>query len=195
MTSKFCSKCQLTKPTYKFNHDSYATDGFQHKCKACNVENIRQWVNNIRNYVNEKKRIDYATNPQRRISECIHKRLMNTLRKGIYTRRTAEIIDLSEVQWLDWLVYNFEGDMWFQNYGTLWQFDLVTPASAHNLTTEEGLLAAFNWKNIRPCLKSDNAAKYNFIMPFAQANQSIPVLAFIRKMRLTRLEAFLDKFE
>jgi len=72
---------------------------------------------------------------------------------------------------------------------------LIIPASAYDLTTEEGLLACFNWKNIWPCLKSDNAAKYNFILPFAQANQSIRVLGFIRKLRQLRLEAFLNKFE
>jgi len=85
--------------------------------------------------------------------------------------------------------------MTWANYGKLWEIDLVIPASADNLTTEDGLLAAFNWKNLRPCIKADNAAKYNFILPFAQANQSIKVLGFIRKLRQLRLEAFLNKFE
>jgi len=72
---------------------------------------------------------------------------------------------------------------------------LVIPASAYDLTTEEGLLSCFNWKNLRPCLKADNLAKANFVLPFAQANQSIRVLGFIRKLRQIMLEAFLDKFE
>jgi len=156
---------------------------------------VKQWRINNRNYVNEQKRNCYATNPKVRISKNIHTRLMNTLRRGIYTRKTAEIIGLSEVQWLDWLVFNFEGNMWLQNYGSLWEFDFVIPASAFDLAVEAQLLAAFNWTNIRPCLKADNAAKANFILPFAQANQSIRVLAFIRKMRQTRLEEFLNKFE
>jgi len=85
--------------------------------------------------------------------------------------------------------------MCWNNYGKVWEIDLIIPASAYDLTTEEGLLAAFNWKNIRPCLKADNLAKTNFIMPFAQANQSIRVLAYIRKLRQLKLEAFLNKFE
>jgi len=97
---------------------------------------------------------------------------------------------LPQVTWLDWIAFNFEGDMCFQNYGSLWEFDLIIPASAYDLAIEQQLLACFNWTNIRPCLKSDNLAKANFILPFAQANQSIRVLAFIRKMRQTRLEAF-----
>jgi len=78
--------------------------------------------------------------------------------------------------------------MCFANNGKLWCIDLVTPASAYNLTNEQQLLAAFNWRNIRPCIKSDNLAKYNFICPFAQANQSIRILAFTRKMKQIAIE-------
>jgi len=124
MASKFCSKCHVTKATYKFNHDSHTADEFHYNCKQCCIEHGRQWRENNRDRYNEQKRNYYATNPQVRISNNMHVRLNNTLRKGIYTRRTAENIGLSEVQWLDWLVFNFAGDMWFQNYGSLWQFDL-----------------------------------------------------------------------
>jgi len=85
--------------------------------------------------------------------------------------------------------------MMWSNHGSLWQFDLVITASAYDLTTEEGLLAYFNWTNIRPCLKADNAAQYNFILLFVQANQSNRILAFTRKMCQTRHEAFSEKFE
>jgi len=78
--------------------------------------------------------------------------------------------------------------MWFSNYGSLWEFDLVNPASNFDLTIEEQLLAGFNWTNIRPCLKSDNATKSYFILPFHTANQSIHVLAYIRKLRQLNLE-------
>jgi len=90
--------------------------------------------------------------------------------------------------YLDWLSFNFENGMCFSNYGKLWQIDLVIPASAYDLSNEQQLLAAFNWHNIRPCLKSENAAKYNFILPFAQANQSIRLLAFSRKMKQLAIE-------
>jgi len=92
---------------------------------------------------------------------------------------------------LEWLSYNFEGEICFANYGQLWQFDLVIPASAYDLIEEQQLLSCFNWKNIRPCLKSANLAKYNFICQFTIANKSIRVLGFIRKMRQIRIEHFL----
>jgi len=84
--------------------------------------------------------------------------------------------------------------MTWANYGKLWGIDLIIPASAYNLTIEEQLLACFNWKNIRPCLKRDNLAKANFVLPFTQVNQSIRILGFIIKMSQIRLESFLNKF-
>jgi len=193
--TKQCSRCKITKPTYEFNHDSYSTDGFYHKCKACNVKHTKEWVNNNREYYNEQARIRIATNPQHKISRNMHHRLWNILRHGCYSTRTEQIIGLNKQTYLEWLSYNFEGEMTWANYGKMWEIDLIIPASAFDLTTEEGLLSCFNWKNIRPCLKSDNAAKYNFILPLIQANQSIRVLGFIRKMQQIKLEDFLNKFE
>jgi len=67
MTSKMCSTCQVNKPTYKFNHDSYAADGFHHKCKQCSVEHVREWNNNNRDRVNAHERNRRLTNLQYKI--------------------------------------------------------------------------------------------------------------------------------
>jgi len=173
--TKRCGSCQSVKSVNDCNRSTSSPDGLRWECKSCNVQIWKKWRINNRDCVNEQYRNKYATNQQVKVDRNMHDRLRNTLRKGIYTLRTAEIIGLSEVQWLDWLVFNFEGDMWFQNYGSLWEFNLVIPASAFDLTIDAQLLTAFNWRNIRPCLKSDNLAKYNFILPFAHANQSIRV--------------------
>jgi len=125
----------------------------------------------------------------------MHAKLNHILRRGIYSARTEQIIGLSKPLYLEWLSYNFENDMCWANYGKLWCIDLVIPASAYNITDEEQLLTAFNGRNIRPCLKNANAVKFNFIMPFTIANQSIRVLGFIRKMCQIRIEHFLQNKE
>jgi len=47
-----CSKCQVFKPTYDFNHKLDTADGYRYECKACNVEIVKQWRENNRNHVN-----------------------------------------------------------------------------------------------------------------------------------------------
>jgi len=113
-------------------------------CKSCNDEVRREWRENNRHHVNEQKRNDYANNAQRRISNNIHQILKNILRRGCYSTRTEQIIGLNKTTYLEWLSYNFEGEMCFANYGQLWCIDLVVPASAYDLTDEQQLLVAFN---------------------------------------------------
>jgi len=188
MSSKICGRCNLIKLVCDFNKSSSTSDGYRYECKSCNSEIKKEWCNNNRDHVNEHSRNYYANNEQRRICKNMHVKLNGILRRGHYSLRIEEILGVPKGIYLDWLKFNFENGMCFQNYGKLWQIDLVIPASVFDLTNEQQLLAAFNWRNIRPCLKSENAAKYNFILAFAQANQSIRLLAFTRKMKQLAIE-------
>jgi len=190
MASKMCGKCQATKSVCDFNKSSLTSDGYRFECKTCHVEEVRQWRENNREHVNDYFSNRRAINPQHQICNNMHVRLNSILRRGSYSTRTEQIIGLNKTTYLEWLSYNFEGEMCWATYGKVWQLDLVIPASAYDLTDEHQLLRCFNWKNIRPCLKKDNGAKYNFICQFTIANQSIRVLGFIRKMRQIRIEHF-----
>jgi len=183
MASKCCSRCNVSKSVNDFKKMTAARDGIQSYCKVCSNEVYQQWRENNRDYYNDHERNYQTNNPQRRINKNVHSKLNNILRRGIYSVRTEEILGVPKVLYLDWLSFNFENNMCFANYAKVWQINLVIPASAFDLTNEQQLLACFNWRNTRPCLKSDNLAKYNFICPFAQANQSIRILAFSRKMQ------------
>jgi len=188
MASKICGRCNLIKSVNDLNKKSAASDGYQSMCKTCCVEHVKQWRDVNRERSNERSRNYRANNANTRISKNIHDRLNRILRRGCYSLRTEEILGIPKGIYLDWLSFYFENGMCFANYGSLWQIDLVIPASAYDLTNEQQLLACFNFRNIRPCLKSQNLAKYNFICPFAQANQSIRLLALTRKMRQLAIE-------
>jgi len=193
--TKRCSICNVDKAVYNFNKKASAADGYDNRCKPCKVEYNRNWVNDNREYVRERERNRRVNNPNHRISINMHRRLNHILHRGIYSARTEQIIGLNKPTYLEWLSYNFENEMTWANYGQLWHIDLVILASAYDLTNEQELLSCFNWKNLRPCLKKDNAAKYNFMCQFTIANQSIRVLKFIRKMRQIRIEHFLRNIE
>jgi len=191
--TKQCGRCNLIKSVCDFNRST--RDGYMSKCKVCCVEDKREWVNNNREHVNEYLRNSFATNPSARIANNMHRRLNHILHRGSYSTRTEHIIGLNKPTYLEWLNYNFEENMCWANYGIVWCFDLIIPASAYDLTDEVQLLSCFNWKNIRPCIKKDNAVKFIFICQFTIANHSIRVLGFIRKMRQIRIEHFLRNIE
>jgi len=159
-----CSKCEDMKLTSEFERKTSSKDGYQSYCKMCGDEYVQQWKENNRDHINSQKRIRYSTIPQIRIYQSVHDRLKNNLRRGRYTRRTEQINGLTQVQFMDWLSFNFKDNMCWSNYGSFWQFDLIIPASSFDLTIEAQLLTCFNWNNIRPCLRSDNATKSDFIL-------------------------------
>jgi len=143
----------------------------------------------------KRERNRRVNNAHHRISIIMHRRLNHILHRGTYSLRTEQIIGLTKPQYLEWLSYNFEGEMTSANYGQLWCIDFIIPASAYDFTNEEQLFSCFNWKNIRPCIEKENAAKYKFICQFTKANQSVRVLGFFRKMRQIRSEHFLQNIE
>jgi len=181
--TKYCGSCQSTKFVNEFNRSSSTRDGLRWECKSCNVEIWQQWrINNkVRN--NEREHIRYATDPPYRIKQNMHAKINGVLRRGKYSERLEQVIGLTQVQFLEWISSNFNDNMNWSNYAVLWQFDLVIPASSFDLTVETQLLCAFNWSNIQPCLKSENAVKYNFILFEQIVAQKIKAQEFFRKMQ------------
>jgi len=119
MATKMCSKCKMTKSVSDFNKSSSTCDGYRFECKTCHIELNRQWVNNNREYVKEREHNRRVNNPQHQISKNMHAKLNNILRRGIYSARFEEIIGLNMPTYLEWLSYNFEGEMCFATYGKL----------------------------------------------------------------------------
>jgi len=71
-STKQCGRCNLIKSVNEFNHRSAGSDGYQSRCKLCNVEVNQIWLNNNRDRFNEQNRNKYATNPQCQINKiCI----------------------------------------------------------------------------------------------------------------------------
>jgi len=136
MVSKLCNTCNTVKSVNEFNKMAVSRDGCQSKCKVCNGVAVQNWNENNRDRLNECLRNRRVNNPQHRISNNMHRKLNHLLHRGIYSARTEQIIGLNKQTYLEWLSYNFEGEMCFATYGKVWQIDLIIPASAYDLTTE-----------------------------------------------------------
>lgn len=60
-----------------------------------------------------------------------------------------------------WIEYNFDKNMTWNNQGTYWDIDHVTPCDFYDLTLEKNIKYCFNWRNLRPLSKPDNNVKLN----------------------------------
>jgi hypothetical protein len=180
METKRCSSCESEKDLNEFASNRSSDDGKHNRCRPCDSEYKKQWRVNNHDRANNYQVNHRANNPQHRIKESMLSRLNNFIRRGTYSARTEELIGCSRQVFTDWLGFNFENGMAFENHGTLWHFDFVIPFKAFDLTNEDELRAAMHYSNIKPCIKDMNWRKGSAILPFFIANQKIRFHAFNR---------------
>jgi len=140
--TKYSRSCNTVKFVNDFNR--LTSRGYDYRCKQCSIEHVSEWTANNRAGANERERNRYVNNSQYRISRIMHTKINGILRHGKYSERLEQVIGLTPVQFLDWISFNFKDNMCWYNYSTLWQFDLVIPASSFDLTVEAQLQCCFN---------------------------------------------------
>lgn len=58
-----------------------------------------------------------------------------------------------------WISFQFSEEMNWDNYGVYWNIDHVKPCSSFDFSKKEDQKECFQWKNTRPCIKSENESK------------------------------------
>jgi hypothetical protein len=180
METKRCSICRIEKELNEYSSDRSSDDGKYHRCRPCDSEYKRQWLINNRGRRNNYQVNKYAADPQVRIRNSMIGRLNRFINRGDYSARKEELIGCTRQVFTDWIYFNLEDGMTFENHGTLWSFDMVIPFKAFDLTNEDDLRAVMNYSNIKPCIKDLNWRKNAAILPFFIANQKIRFHAFNR---------------
>jgi len=66
---------------------------------------------------------------------------------------------------IDWIEYQFDDKMSWENNGSYWHIDHITPTVSFDLNTDEGVKKCFHWSNIQPLEKTQNMKKAKKIIP------------------------------
>lgn len=181
--SKQCTKCNLSKTLDNFS-------GKKCWCKQCTNEYAKQYRNNnkeiIKNnqklwydnvgrelkkeydkgrleYTRERDRVRYQTDENYRIIKVLRTRLYKTMKGDKSSKSIKNMIGVPFQYFLNWIEFQFQESMNWDNYGAIWDIDHVQPCSSFDLTNDDQKCMCFNWKNMRPLLKYDNAIKSNKI--------------------------------
>lgn len=124
----------------KYCKEIKAKTHFRHnrlKCKDCERDDPK--------YIYQKR-------VRTRIHDCI-------LKNG----KTHEYLGCNRLEYIKWLESNTMGYT-INNYGKLWHIDHVIPLSRFDLTKEENVKIAFNWRNTMPLSAKENLAKNSKII-------------------------------
>ena len=198
---KKCLKCGMISLKSNFHKNKNRNDGLQSRCKFCvneyylkNNEKIilktRDWSKNNPEKVkqnqkkyneqNKEKRNIYLKN-RREID--INFRLISNTRNRIYkslkgmTKQstTKEVLGIDVDLYIKWIEFQMTPEMNWSNI----EIDHVKAICLFDVSDDEQLREAFNWKNTQPLLKHDHqkkGIKFNFLdyqLQFIKAYQFI----------------------
>jgi hypothetical protein len=153
-----------------------------------NREKVREW--NKKHFENNKERVrERARNNYKKYRECpeivliqaCRNRINKLINRNSKSLKSIEMIGCSIIMLKQWLEFQFVCNMNWENYGSYWHIDHVKPCSLFDLTKNEEQENCFNWKNLRPCVASENIKKKNKLLPYVIVIQELKLMFFNRK--------------
>jgi hypothetical protein len=179
---KTCVECQQSYPLSQYRVKA-------NKCYECNKKITYEWRKNNQeefkkiceryrqnpNYrdlqnTNRKKRYNESLNV--RIAKIYRNRIRSCIRACVHkmqinkpeTRSVVEFLGCPIDYFLSWLEYNFKDGMTWENQGSYWHIDHITPCASFDFEADiEQVYTCFNWKNHAPLEASENLAKFSKI--------------------------------
>jgi hypothetical protein len=184
MAAKLCCTCKITKNLTDFSKNRSKSDGYNNYCKPCGSDYHRR----NRVHMNELMVNRRVNNPNARIRHNLRVKINHILSKNARSNATAEMLGIDHETFIEWIYYQFTPEMDFGNYGTIWNFDHVTPLSKFNLLDEAELKKAMNWRNIQPIIAVKNNEKYNHIDLDLSIAQEIKAEYFLEMLELNKID-------
>lgn len=182
-TEKIDYKCKLCNKIKSYTEFQYRKDSksYRYECKTCHKSNLAEYCKNV---YNEKRRL--------KKKEDIHFKILCNHRNYVYKCLTkfklkrgssVDYIGCSISNLKQWLEYQFDEGMSWDNYGTFWTVDHVLPLSLFNFENESEQTIAFNWKNMRP--STDNFSKGNKLIMHVFFNQLVSCHRYLTYHQMT----------
>jgi hypothetical protein len=175
---KECEKKRKKEPEYikksLLRHKKYYLENKElilenvKKYRQNNIENVKeyqkQYHKNDSLKRNRRRFHRRQTNPEYRIMCNLSSRINIVLKsKSI---RTNKLIGCTPQEFKNWIEYQFNSNMNWDNYGSYWQIDHVTPCNSFDLTIIQEQYDCFIWENCQPLEKIRNITKSDKIIPF-----------------------------
>lgn len=126
------------------------------------------------------------TNENFRLSEVIRSKIHKLLR-GLPTSY-KELLGMDIYMFRDWMAFQFEPGMTWDNYGTSWHIDHVLPMSRFDLSDPHNRAICFGWTNLQPLWAADNRQKSNTVFVHHFFNSLISAHRFITNRGLDHSE-------
>lgn len=91
------------------------------------------------------------------------------------SKRTVHLLGCNIDFFKQWIEWQFNSNMNWDNYGKYWQIDHVKPCNSFEFTNKKHQEECFNWKNCRPMKSYDNITKSDKLIPYDIVIQELKV--------------------
>ena len=173
---KKCRVCKNILLKSNFHKNKNMSDGFNPQCKLCTkkyIDNQDRLLNKQKLYekqnrdkINAREKIylnnRYKTDIIFRLICKTRSRIRQALKGKIKSSSTIDILGIDINTYKRWIEFQTTPEMNWSNI----EIDHVKPICLFNISDDEELKLAFNWKNTQPLLKevhSQKGVKYNFL--------------------------------
>ena len=181
---KKCSKCKNILLKSNFHKDNTRNDGLYNQCKVCrkdyyldNQDRIKQYYLDNRDRIKEYqlknhekiitqqkkyKNNRYKTDINYRLICITRSRIRQALNRKTKQSSSINILGIDINLYRKWLEFQFTPEMNWENI----EIDHVKPICMFDITKDEELKEAFNWRNTQPLLKRDHqqkGIKFNYL--------------------------------
>lgn len=88
--------------------------------------------------------------------------LSRNVRQGVKAKKDSSTLDVlgCDIQFfMQWLEYNFDQNMSFENHGSYWDIDHVIPCKSFDFNKKEDIEKCFHWSNMVPLEHKENIKK------------------------------------
>jgi hypothetical protein len=158
-----CPKCKEELTVNCFSKNKSRKNKYASLCKSCFKVINKNYKNNNRVKLRETNRNYYY---KTRIKSVLRSRIKMALlySSAPKTKRTFEYLECGLEECRNWLEYQFDEFMNWENYGEYWHIDHVVPCNFFDLNNEHEAKLCFNWRNIRPLEAIENTLKKDKIL-------------------------------
>lgn len=158
---KKCNSCNLEKPFNSFGTNNGGKFGLRSKCFICEKERKLNYYNSNKKFIIASKK-EYTkakinTDPLFKAQLNIRCLVRNSLKGKGFSKKTKTYTYLgcSMKEFICYIESQFNNEISWKNYGTIWTYDHICPLSqAVNL---EELIKLQHFSNWQPC--KDNFSK------------------------------------
>lgn len=152
----------------KNNYDKWVSG--KKRWLEANKDKMKKYIND---YIKEK----YQNDMQYRIKSICASRIRSLVRNDA---STFDLIGCNYDFFHDWIEYQFDENMTWENIGQYWHFDHVVPCSSYDLSNKDELEECFHWSNMRPLEAQQNLKKHDKVLPDVINQHATTVERFLR---------------